>query len=158
MDWTQQMEQLSKQWLDAQRAFWASWTGETSPNATPSNTALWLQMIEAWRTSLNQMLDIHAEGVRLWADQIATSDAAPAVQQGADQLQAMTKQWIASQKQLWEGWFLLLERLDPATLNHSSTYDPHSITKLWQEMAQQTMSAQQQWAKLWSNWQPGKKG
>ncbi len=158
MDWTQQMEQMSQQWLDAQRSFWASWAGGAPrSNATPS-AALWGQMIEAWRASLNQMLDMHAEGVRLWADQVASSDAPITVQQGAEQLQAMTKQWIVSQKQLWEGWFMLLERFDPATLSQTPTYDAQSMARLWQEMAQQTMSAQQQWARLWSNWQPGRKG
>jgi hypothetical protein len=157
MDWAQQMEQMSKQWAETQRAFWSTWAGAMPrPESTPDSTQ-WRQMIDAWRTSVRQMLEMQSEGVRLWAEGVKASSAGAPAEQWAGQLQQMTNQWIAHQRQMWDGWFQLLENAGPQGAMRANPFDPQSVTRFWQETAQQAMNSQQQWLQFWNAWQPGKK-
>lgn len=158
MDWTQQMEQMTKQWMDAQKVFWNGWAENARRSAAAPTTLMWQQMLAAWQTSVRQMLDAQVEGIRLWTEGVAGSGAPEHVQQWADQLYQMTKQWTSSQKQMWDGWFLVMEKLDPPGSTSVPGMDMQALIKQWQELGQQAMNDQQQWLKTWSAWQPGKKG
>jgi hypothetical protein len=67
MDWMQQMEQMTNQWMEAQKTFWSSWANGAQRNNAAQAKALWQQMLEVWQASVQQMLDAQLEGVRLWS-------------------------------------------------------------------------------------------
>lgn len=153
MDWAQQMEQMTKQWTDTQKMFWSNWANGAGQSSAPQTRAMPQQMLDAWQTSVHQMLDGQAEGVRLWAEGIASSGAPEATRQWANQLYQMTRQWTSNQKLMWDGWFQMVSKFDPGQAASTPSLDMQPMLKLWQEMAQQTMNAQQQWMKTWSSWQ-----
>jgi hypothetical protein len=157
MDWAQQMEQMTKQWTETQRVFLSTWAGAVPRSDSTPDSTQWRQMIEAWRTSVKQMLDMQAEGVRLWAEGVKVSGAGAPAEQWANQLQQMTNQWVTTQRQMWDGWFHLLENSGPSGGFRTNPFDAQSVARFWQDTAQQAMNSQQQWLQFWSAWQPGKK-
>ena len=155
MNWTQQMEEMSRQWHDVQKQLWASWQ-ETAQQATPQGQAkaMWQQMLTTWKN----MLDIQVESVRLWSESVVTGGAPEATVQWAEQFYQMTKQASTVQKQLWDSWFTLADQMDPTSMPNMMNMNNQPVMRLWQEMAQQTVKMQQEWMKNANPWQPGKKG
>jgi hypothetical protein len=158
MDWAQQMEQMTKQWTDAQKLFWSSWANGAQRGNASQAKAMWQQMLDTWQTSVHQMLDAQAEGVRLWSESVAKSGGPEATSQWAVQLYQMTRQWTGSQKLMWDGWFQVVSNFDPNQATATPGLDMQPMMKLWQDMAQQAMDTQRQWLKALSSGQPDKKG
>ncbi|MEZ4863117.1 MAG: hypothetical protein R3C14_17490 [Caldilineaceae bacterium] len=159
MDWTQQMEEMSKQWTDVQKKLWLNWQESASKASSNAQVrAAWQQMLDMWKNTLHRMLDMQVESARHWADSVSSSDVFEGVAQWAEQLHTMTKQSVALQKQMWDGWFQMVEKIDPTEVQGSKDFLNQPVMKLWQEMSQQTMNMQQEWMKNWTAWQPGKKG
>ena len=75
MDWTQQMEQMTRQWMDAQKAFWNGWAENARRSNAGPTALMWRQLLAAWQTSVHQMLDAQVEGIRLWTEGVAGSEA-----------------------------------------------------------------------------------
>jgi hypothetical protein len=157
INWTQQMDEMGKQWSAAQKMLWASWAEAVRQNNQAQAQVLWQQILDAWQGSVKQMLDMQGEGMRLWVETLKHNDLPAPMQQWAEQLYQMSKQWTGSQQQLWAQWFQFVAKLDPTmpSLNQSVTTPP--MFKLWEEMTQQAFSAQQQWMQNWTAWQPGGK-
>jgi len=158
MNWTQQMDEMSKQWNDVQKKLWTSWQ-EAAQQASPQGQAkaMWQQMFTTWKN----MLDMQVESVRLWSESVVTGGAPDATVQWAEQFYQMTKQSSNVQKQLWDSWFSMVDQVDLAAMpNMPNMMNMNSqpMVKLWQEMAQQTTKMQQEWLKNVNAWQPGKKG
>ncbi len=159
MDWTQQMEEATKQWSDVQGKLWSSW-GQAAQQATTQAQAkaVWQQMIDQWKNAVFRMLEMQVETARLWSENVAQSEALEGVGQWADQSYQMTKQWGTLQKQMWSSWFEMLEKVDPAQMPAAMEFNQQPMMKLWNEMSQQATTMQQEWMKSWSVWQPSKKG
>ncbi len=157
MDWTQQMDQMTKQWTEAQKQLWSSWAEATKRGNGVQAKALWQQIMESWRGSVNQMLDMQGEGLRVWSESMASADLPEPMSQWVEQLRQMTKQWTGTQKQLWENWFQMVEKFDPLASGMSAMPETQPMMKMWQEMTQQALNVQQQWMKNWGNWQPSKR-
>lgn len=155
MNWTQQMDEMSRQWSDVQKQLWISWQ-EAAQQATPQGQAkaMWQQMLTTWKN----MLDMQVESVRLWSESVVTSGAPELTVQWAEQFYQMTKQASAAQKQLWDSWLNAADQLDPMTMPNMMNMGGQPVVRLWQEMTQQTMKMQQEWMKTMNPWQPGKKG
>jgi hypothetical protein len=159
MDWTQQMEEATKQWTDVQTKLWSGW-GQAAQQATTQAQAkaVWQQMIDQWKNAVHRMLEMQVETARLWAENVGQSESLEGVAQWADQSYQMTKQWGTLQKQMWNSWFELLEQVDPAQMPAAMEFNQQPMMKLWNEMSQQATTMQQEWMKSWSMWQPTKKG
>ena len=159
MDRTKQMEEATKQWSDVQTKLWTGW-GQAAQQATTQAQAkaVWQQMIDQWKNAVYRMLEMQVETARLWSENVAESESLAGVAQWADQSYQMTKQWSTMQKQLWNSWFDLLEKVDPAQMSPAMDFNQQPMMKLWNEMSQQATAMQQEWVKGWSMWQPAKKG
>lgn len=158
-DWTQQMEEAAKQWTDVQKQLWSSW-GEATQQAS-SNVqakAMWQQMNDNWRNAVHRMLDMQVETARLWSESVASSDALEGMTQWAEQSYQMTRQWSTVQKQLWDNWFQMMEKVDPAQIPNVMEMTNQPMAQLWNQMSEQATAMQQEWVKAWSAWQPTKKG
>jgi hypothetical protein len=156
INWTQQMDEMTKQWSAAQKLLWDNWADAVKQNNQAQARALWQQILEAWQGSVKQMLAMQSEGMGLWVENLRRSDLPEPMSQWAEQLHQITKQWTGSQQQLWDQWFQFVEKLDP-TLATSQPNGTQPMFKLWQDMTQQALTAQQQWMQAWSAWQPGGK-
>jgi len=159
MDWTEQMENATKEWNDVQSKLWSSW-GQAAQQATTQAQAkaVWQQMIDQWKNAVYRMLEMQVDTARLWSENVAQSESLDGVAQWADQSYQMTKQWGALQKQLWSSWFDMLEKVDPAQIPSATEFNQQPMMKLWNEMSQQATTMQQEWMKGWTMWQPSKKG
>lgn len=159
LDWTEQMEEATRQWTDVQSKLWAGW-GQAAQQATTKAQAkaVWQQMIDQWKNMVYRVLEIQVETARLWSQNIATTDSPEGAAQWAAQMYQMTKQWSDFQKQMWDSWFDTMEKIDPSHAPGAMDLNNQPMMKLWNEMAQQAQAMQQEWLKSWSMWQPTKKG
>lgn len=166
VDWTEQMEAVTKQWTDTQRQLWSSWSAAAQQATTTAQTkAAWQQMVDLWKNSVHRMLEMQVDTARLWSESVAESDALEGVAQWAEQSYEMTKQWSAMQKQLWDGWFQILEKMEPTHFSNvmgsnpigsSKDLNSQPMMKLWSDMMQQAGSMQQEWVKSWTSWPSSK--
>jgi hypothetical protein len=157
MDWTQQMDQMTKQWTEAQKQLWSNWAEATKRGNGTQAKALWQQILASWRTSVHQMLDMQGEGLHAWSESVGSTDLPEPINQWTEQLRQMSKQWTGTQKQLWDNWFQMIEKLEPMASGVGPTLETQPMMKMWQEMTQQALSVQQQWMKNWGSWQPNKR-
>lgn len=159
MDWTEQMEAVTKQWTDTQKQLWSSWGAAAQQATTTAQTkAVWQQMLDAWKNSVYRMLEMQEETARLWAESVASTESLEGIAQWADQSYQMTKQWSTVQKQLWDGWFQMMEKVDPTQLPGGMDMSNQPMMKLWNDTVQQAGKMQQDWINTWTGWQPTKKG
>lgn len=156
MEWTQQMDEMSKQWADMQKKLWVNWN-EVAKQATTNvqSKAVWQQMLDTWKNAVYRGLDLQVESARLWSESVANNEAMANSEQWAKQFYQMTKQATAVQKQLWDGWFQMAEKLDPMQMQNMMEMGSQPMN-LWKEMSQQALTMQKEWMKNWSAWQPGK--
>lgn len=156
MDWTQQMEDMGKQWTDVQKKLWMGWN-EAAKQATTTvqAKAMWQQMLDTWKNAVYRMLDMQVESARLWSESVAAGETMESTVQWAQQFYQMTKQSSTVQKQLWDGWFQMVEKLDPTQIQNMMDMTNQPMN-MWKEMSQQAMTMQKEWMKNWSAWQPGK--
>lgn len=156
MEWTQQIEEMSKQWADTQQKLWLNWNEVAKQASTNVQTkAVWQQMLDTWKNAVYRMLDMQVESARLWSESVADNEAMASSVQWAKQFYQMTKQTSTVQKQLWDGWFQMAEKLDPAQMQNMMEMSSQPMN-LWKEMSQQAVNMQNEWMKNWSAWQPGK--
>lgn len=156
MEWTQQIEEMSKQWTDMQKKLWLNWN-EVAKQASTNvqSKAVWQQMVDTWKNAVYRMLDMQVESARLWSESVAANETMAGSVQWAKQFYQMTKQTSAVQKQLWDSWFQMAEKLDPIQMQNMMEMSSQPMN-LWKEMSQQAMNMQNEWMKNWSAWQPGK--
>lgn len=156
MEWTQQMDEMGKQWADMQKKLWLNWNEVAKQaSANVQTKAVWQQMLDAWKNAVYRVLDMQVESARLWSESVANNEAMANNVQWAKQFYQMTKQATAVQKQLWDGWFQMAEKLDPMQLQNMMEMSSQPMN-LWKEMSQQAMNMQKEWMKNWTAWQPGK--
>lgn len=156
MEWTQQMEEMGKQWTDMQKKLWLNWNeAAKQASTTVQAKAVWQQMLDSWKNALYRMLDMQVESARLWSESIAAGETPEVTVQWAEQFYQMTKQSSVVQKQMWEGWFQMMEKFDPMQMQKMMEMGQQPMN-FWKDMTQQAQTMQQEWMKNWSAWQPGK--
>ena len=112
-------------------------------------------MLDSWKNALYRMFDMQVESARLWSESIAAGETPEVTVQWAEQFYQMTKQSSAVQKQMWEGWFQMMEKFDPMQMQKMMEMGQQPMN-FWKDMTQQAQTMQQEWMKNWSAWQPGK--
>lgn len=160
MEWTQQMEEMGKQWTDMQKKLWLNWNeAAKQASTTVQAKAVWQQMLDSWKNALYRMLDMQVESARLWSESVAAGETPEVTVQWAEQFYQMTKQSSAVQKQMWDGWFQMVEKFDPMQMQKMMEMGQQPMN-FWKDMTHQAMamqqSMQQEWMKSLSAWQPGK--
>ena len=156
MEWTQQVEDMGQQWVDMQKKLWLNWNDVAKQASTNVQTkAVWQQMLDTWKNAVYRMLDMQVESARLWSESVAENEAMASSVQWAQQFYQMTKQASTVQKQVWDGWFQMAEKLDPMQIQSMMEMSSQPMN-FWKEMSQQAINMQKDWMKNWSAWQPGK--
>ena len=161
MEWTQQLEEMGKEWTDTQKKLWLNWSEAAKQASTTVHAkVVWQQMLDTWKNAVYRMLDMQVESARLWSESVAATETVESTVQWAAQFYRMTKQSSAVQKQVWDGWFQMAEKLDPMQMSNMMNMGNQPMNlwpmNLWNEMSQQAMTMQKEWTNNWSAWQPGK--
>jgi hypothetical protein len=152
MDWAKQSEEMLKNWSETQQAMWKNWTDMfPGAGAAPQATELWTKTVETWEQALHSSMDAQAEWMRMWVESLESQDQLPdEMVQWAEQVQEMSRQWGASQAQLWDGWFAMLKNMQPANVTESWLEDGQKAFQAWQDSAKKVMDANMKLAENWA--------
>ena len=146
-DWSQQFDQMTKAWIEAQTQILESWTAGAGTAKTGGSA--WRQTVDAWKAAVDSALDAQAAWAGRWAEAAPVAGGAAEVEEWARQGRTMFETWIASQRQLWTAWFQTLRGMDPTAAGAWSTSDRDAL-KLWQDTARQMAEMQAEWYRKWT--------
>jgi hypothetical protein len=59
----------------------------------------------------------------------------------------MTKRWTDMQEQMWNNWFEVMKKMEPAKFPGGFDKDNLSFMGPWQDMSKKIMDAQAEWAR-----------
>jgi hypothetical protein len=112
---------------------------------------VWGSLLEAWEQTIKKGIDAQTEWAQAWAQSFSSvKDSPDEVAEWARQGQDMVKRWGDTQKQLWEGWFQMVRKLNPPALGATWDRDGQNLIRTWQEMIKKTMDAQADWMRTWT--------
>lgn len=151
MNWTEQAEEMVKTWTDTQQKIWDSWMENMEKFSKPSQAdEFWKKTVESWEGAVQNTLEAQSEWTRMWVESLEDTSGVPKeTVEWAKQAQAMNKNWNEAQHQLWQSWFEMVKKIDPAKMDQSWDKEARKIFETWQESAQKLMEAQLSWAQKW---------
>jgi aspartate aminotransferase-like enzyme len=150
IDWTKQAEEMAKSWAETQKKMWDNWLGVMQQEKGQA-TEVWEKTVGAWEETVKNTLNVQAEWTRMWADSLKSIEGAPKeVSEWAAQAQEMAKQWGEAQKQLWDNWFAMVKKVEPAKMSGDWSEEGQKMFKTWQESTQKMMEAQTEWVRRWA--------
>lgn len=153
IDWTKQTEEMTKNWLDAQKKMWDHWLGSVQQFDQGQAAEMWAKTIGTWEESVKNILTAQSEWTRLWADNFKAVEGMPQeATEWIQQAHEMTRHWSEAQQQLWESWFALLKKVEPTQLQVMGDLSEESqkMFKGWQEASQKVTDAQAEWVRRWA--------
>jgi hypothetical protein len=156
MDWSKQAEETVKAWTDTQQKMWDSWLEMlgTSPMPAQANE-LWQKTMATWQEAVKNTLEAQTKWTETWAENLSKAPNMPKESvEWVKQAREMNKRWTGAQRQLWESWFELVGKIDPAKMNEGWDKEGKKLFETWQDSAQKLMEAQMKWAQMWGNGEP----
>lgn len=140
-DWTTQVTEFQRAWMEQQQKFLSDWIGNLQGGGAGNASNTWKQSVSAVEKQVDGFLDLQKQSLRSIAGNLEQVDGAPeAYTHWVQQLEEGLDMWADMQHRLWEVWFDMLRSMEP--VNPSSGNMP---VMNWQDMAERTMSLQQQW-------------
>lgn len=152
MDWTKQAQDTIKTWTETQQKMWDGWLKTVGQSAAPTQaTEVWQNAVETWEGAVKNTLEAQSEWTRMWVESLTESSNVPKeVTEWAKQAQEMSQRWSDAQQQLWQSWFEIIRKIDPAKMGGAWDKEAQKLFQTWQESTQKLMEAQLKWAKTWS--------
>lgn len=147
MDWTKQMEDMTKAWIDAQTQLVDGWASAAAGARVAGG--VWPQTLDSWRAAVDGMLDAQSAWLARWFESMPAGAQGADVEAWARQAKTMHEAFIAAQRQLWGAWFDMARRIDPTRTGVWSSAD-RDILSGWQAMAKQMADMQTEWARKWT--------
>ena len=153
MDWTKQTEEVVKSWTETQRKMWDNWLKTVQQGPEQFQVAnVWQKTLETWEETVKNTMSAQAEWMQMWADSFDQQQGIPKeVTQWVKQAQTMNNQWADIQQQMWQSWFELVKKVDPAKMSETLDADGKKAFAAWQETAEKVMAAQEKWAGMWTS-------
>jgi hypothetical protein len=153
MDWTKQAEETVKAWTDTQQKMWDSWLEMLGTNPVPAQAnELWQKTMATWQEAVKNTLEAQTKWTETWAENLSKVPNMPKESvEWVKQAREMNKRWTEAQRQLWESWFELVGKIDPAKMNEGWDKEGKKLFETWQDSAQKLMEAQMKWAQTWGN-------
>lgn len=149
MDWTKQTEEMVKAWTDTQKKMWDNWMGmlQQGPSAMPA-AEVWTKTLETWEGAVKNTLETQQNWTEMWLENMTKSmGSSKEMTEWATQAQEMTKRWAEAQQQLWDSWFEMVRKMDPAKMMPGME-DSEEMFKMWQDSVQKLMNAQMEWTQM----------
>lgn len=152
MNWATQSEEMLKSWTESQQQMWDTWMKMMTPAGTQTPmTELWQQSVETWESAVKNAADTQAEWMKMWLNSLEDMPNVPDdVVKMAEQAVEMNRQWIASQEQLWEGWFAAAKSMNPNSFVSSWEEEGQKAMHAWQDSANKMIEANKKLAETWS--------
>jgi hypothetical protein len=153
MDWAKQTEEMMNAWTETQKKMWDNWLETVQQGADQSQAAeIWQKTVDTWEKTVKNSLDAQAEWTKAWAESLGTKvDVPEEMTAWANQAQEMAKRWGDTQQQLWQGWFDLVKKADPAKMAEAWGEEGQKAFQTWQESARKVMDAQMKWTSTWAS-------
>lgn len=159
MDWSTQVENMMKTWMDTQKKAWDGFysTMQTMQDmAIPGVTKT--PPVRMWETTLTtgqdlfkQFFKTQSEWLATWVESLANMQGVPAqAVESARQFQEMSARWNKTQSELVENWFAAMKKLVPSQPGDAWTEIPGAMFKTWQDTTKNIMDAQMKWLKTWT--------
>lgn len=150
MNWTQQSEEMLKNWTDAQQKMWNSWLEMMKPGGAQVQNDLWLKSIEMMEKAVKESLSTQSNWMRMWFDALdRQTDVPDEFMKWAEQAQEMNSQWNATQEKMWQGWFDMMKQMGSESLTVDMEDEGKKAFAMWQESAQKIMDANMKFAQAW---------
>ncbi|MCD4687219.1 MAG: hypothetical protein K8S97_14925 [Anaerolineae bacterium] len=154
MDWLKQSEEMIKMWTDTQQQMVNKWLEQMQQFTQPQASGVWEKTLETWENAVNNMLETQGQWARMWAGTVTATKGIPKeTAEGAVQFKDMTERWVTFQRDLWQGWFETVRKLNPT---EAAQGDPQQIFAAWQDSFQQVMQTQMDWVRQWTGAQQDK--
>ncbi|MCB0154420.1 MAG: hypothetical protein KDF65_06440 [Anaerolineae bacterium] len=152
MDWTKQTEEVVKSWTETQKKMWDSWLKTVQQGPEQFQVAnVWQKTMETWEETVKNTMAAQGEWMQMWVDGFEKQKGMPEeATQWVKQAQTMNKQWTDIQQQMWDSWFELVKKADPAKMTESLDSEGKKAFAAWQESAEKVMEAQEKWANMWT--------
>jgi hypothetical protein len=153
MDWTKQAEETVKAWTDTQQKMWDSWLEMLGKSPMPAQAnELWHKTMVTWQEAVKNTLEAQTKWTETWAENLSKVPNMPKESvEWVKQVREMNKRWTEAQRQLWESWFELVGKIDPAKMSEGWDKEGKKLFETWQDSAQKLMEAQMKWAQMWGN-------
>ena len=149
-DWTQQTQQITQSWIDAQKTVWDNWLGFSKQFDTTQTTDVWSKSISLWEEAVQKTLEAQVDWTRVWADRVkGVTGVSTEMTDLLRQYQELTTRWCEAQQQVWESWFSLLRSMKPGQTGGDLFKEGQKVLTTWQETTQKLIDAQGEWAKRW---------
>ena len=151
MDWNQQMEAMSKNWMDAQKKVWDNFFDTVEGLGKSQSTKMWESTLSVGEDMLKNMFKVQSDWVAAWVDGLASIEGLPeAAIDSAKRFQEMTTHWNKTQADLIVNWFEVLKKFAPTRPTETwAELMPQSMFKTWQDSTQSIMEAQVNWMRTW---------
>lgn len=150
-DWNTRASEMVKTWTESQQRMWDTWiVAMREMGNMQSGTEGWEKSVDMWHESVKGALNTQVTWTEFWADSIkSVSGSSAQVNTWADQTLDMTRQWTATQTEMWDNWFKTLKTSDPSTMMQS--FNPDDMMKMvqaWQESARKMMESQMEMVRM----------
>jgi hypothetical protein len=168
---TRKAEDMLRDWTEAQRKAWEGWLETLRTFQGHPASQAWEKSLEAFKDSMNKALDAQADSARMWAETLrnwstevhettARQDGTEPQVEGtrvwADSLTAWaaeveetTRSWTEAQKQLWQGWYETMKKLDPSKPAAAWGDEGGDLMRIWQESVRKALETQAEWGRTW---------
>jgi hypothetical protein len=150
MDWSQQMEDMMKSWMDTQQELWDSYFNGMQGVGKSQATQLWESTLNTGEELWKNFFQSQADWISTWVHNLETMEGVPKqVVDSAQQFQEMSEQWNKTQIGLLQNWFSMLKNFIPASPGDVWADFPKSMLNSWQDTTQMIMDAQIKWMSSW---------
>ena len=147
-DWTKQAEEMFNSWNTVQQKMWNNWLEHAQgAYAQPLDAdQIWQQSLETWEKSVHSTLEAQNQWSEMWVENFSNmANVPPEAVNMVKQGQAIQQNFRNSQQELWQKWFELAKKVQPATMMGGLDGDAQTAFKTWQDSMQQMVNMQSQW-------------
>lgn len=157
MDWSKQTQETVKAWTETQQKMWDNWMEMVSGGAVSTQAAeVWRKTMETWQEAVANTLEAQTEWTRTWTEALTKTPNVPKeMVEWVEQVKEMNKRWTEAQQQLWQSWFEMAKKIEPAQMDSGWDKEGKKVFQAWQDSTQKLMEAQLKWANMWGEKQAG---
>jgi hypothetical protein len=150
MDWSQQIEDMMKSWMDAQQGLWDSYFNGMQNVGKSQSAQIWESTISTGEELWKNFFKSQEDWISNWVQSLEAMDGVPKqVLDSAHRFQEMSQQWNKTQIGLIQNWFTMLKNFIPTSPGDVWSEFPKSMLNSWQDTTQMIMDAQMKWMNSW---------
>lgn len=141
-------------WKETQKQLWENLSTIPNPFEFPKKLGFLqhpgFQLLSTWgEAAINQSLEVQSSWLDQWAARARVDAMDPEVfSKQLDQINSSMERWTATQKELWERWFTLLEA---STALPGIGETQQKILDDWKATVGKTFAEQSNWVSLWQD-------